>query len=71
MKAVFKHEVSLYYHGLMAYVFAAFLLEFIGIGAMLYNINSAVIYSWKSAQISGGEKAKDRPAAFAAAHHIH
>ena len=42
MKAVFKHEVSLYYHGLMAYVFAAFLLEFIGIGAMLYNINSAI-----------------------------
>ena len=42
MKAVFKHEVSLYYHGLMAYVFAAFLLEFIGIGAMLYNINSAM-----------------------------
>ena len=42
MKAVFKHEVSLYYHGLMAYVFVAFLLEFIGIGAMLYNINSAM-----------------------------
>ena len=42
MKAVIKHEVSLYYHGLMAYVFAAFLLEFIGIGAMLYNINSAM-----------------------------
>ena len=42
MKAVFKHELSLYYHGLMAYVFAAFLLEFIGIGAMLYNINSAM-----------------------------
>ena len=42
MKAVFKHEVSLYYHGLMAYVFAAFLLEFLGIGAMLYNINSAM-----------------------------
>ena len=42
MKAVFKHEVSLYYHGLMAYVFSAFLLEFIGIGAMLYNINSAI-----------------------------
>lgn len=42
MKAVFKHEVSMYYHGLLAYVFGAFLLEFIGIGAMLYNINSAV-----------------------------
>ncbi len=42
MKSVFKHEVSLYYHGLLAYVFGAFLLEFIGIGAMLYNINRAV-----------------------------
>lgn len=42
MKAVFKHEASLYSHGLLAYVFGAFLLEFIGIGAMLYNINAAV-----------------------------
>ena len=42
MKAVFKHEMSLYYHGLLAYVFGAFLLEFIGVGAMMYNINSAV-----------------------------
>ena len=42
MKAVFKHDVSLYYHSLLAYVFGAFLLEFIGIGAMLYNINRAV-----------------------------
>ena len=38
MKAVFKHELSLYYHGLLAYVFGAFLLEFIGIGAMMYNV---------------------------------
>lgn len=42
MKAVFKHEMGLYYHGLLAYVFGAFLLEFIGIGAMMYNINRAV-----------------------------
>lgn len=42
MKAVFKHEMRLYYHGLLAYVFGAFLLEFIGIGAMMYNINRAV-----------------------------
>lgn len=42
MKAVFKHEAGLYSHGLLAYVFGAFLLEFIGIGAMLYNINAAV-----------------------------
>ena len=42
MKAVFKHEAGLYSHGLLAYVFGAFLLEFIGIGAMLYNINATV-----------------------------
>ena len=42
MKAVSKHEAGLYSHGLLAYVFGAFLLEFIGIGAMLYNINAAV-----------------------------
>ena len=42
MKAIFKHELSLYSHGLLAYVFGAFLLEFIGLGAMLYNINRAV-----------------------------
>lgn len=42
MKAVFKHEAGLYSHGLLACVFGAFLLEFIGIGAMLYNINAAV-----------------------------
>lgn len=42
MKAVFKHELSLYYHGLLAYVFGAFLLEFIGLVAMMYNINRAV-----------------------------
>lgn len=42
MKAVFKHEIGLYYHSMLAYVFGAFLLEFIGIGAMMYNINSAV-----------------------------
>ena len=42
MKAVLKHEFSLYFHGMTAYVVGAALLEFIGIGAMLYNINSAV-----------------------------
>lgn len=42
MKAVFKREAGLYSHGLLACVFGAFLLEFIGIGAMLYNINAAV-----------------------------
>lgn len=42
MKAVFKHEYNLYFHGMTAYVFGAFLLELVGIGAMLYNINQAV-----------------------------
>ncbi|MDR1808294.1 MAG: ABC transporter permease subunit [Propionibacteriaceae bacterium] len=42
MTAVLKHELRLYFHSLTAYVFAAFLLAFAGIGAMLYNIQAAV-----------------------------
>jgi ABC-2 type transport system permease protein len=41
MKAVLRHELRNYFHTLTAYVFGAFLLAFVGIGAMLYNINSA------------------------------
>ena len=42
MTAVFRHELRLYFHSLTAYVFGAFLLAFVGIGAMLYNIQQAV-----------------------------
>jgi len=42
MIAVLKHELRLYFHSLMAYVFGAFLLVFIGIGSMLYNLQAAV-----------------------------
>ena len=42
MTAVFKHELRLYFHSLTAYVFGAFLLAFVGIGAMLYNLQAAV-----------------------------
>ncbi len=42
MVAVFKHELRSYFHSLTAYIFGAFLLVMIGIGAMLYNINAAV-----------------------------
>ena len=42
MAAVFKHEVSHYFHSLTAYIFGAFMLLFVGIGAMIYNIQSAV-----------------------------
>lgn len=42
MTAVLKHELRLYFHSLTAYVFGAFLLAFIGIGAMMYNIQAAV-----------------------------
>ena len=42
MTAVFRHEVSGYFHSLTAYIFGAFLLVLVGIGAMLYNIQSAV-----------------------------
>lgn len=42
MIAVLKHELRLYFHSLTAYVFGAFLLVAIGIGAMLYNLQAAV-----------------------------
>lgn len=42
MKAIVKHELRIYFHSLTAYVFGAFLLVFVGIGAMLYNLQAAV-----------------------------
>ena len=42
MTAVLKHELRGYFHSLTAYVFGAFLLAFVGIGALLYNIQAAV-----------------------------
>ena len=42
MTAVLKHELANYFHSLTAYNFGAFLLVFVGIGAMLYNIQAAV-----------------------------
>lgn len=42
MTAVLKHELRLYFRSLTAYVFGGFLLAFIGIGAMMYNIQAAV-----------------------------
>lgn len=42
MIAVLKHELRNYFHSLTAYVFGAFLLAFVGIGAMLYNIQAAI-----------------------------
>ncbi len=42
MIAVLEHELSGYFHSLTAYIFSAFLLAFVGIGALIYNIQSAV-----------------------------
>ncbi len=42
MYAVLKHELRNYFHSLTAYVFGAFLLVFVGIGAMMYNLQEAV-----------------------------
>ena len=42
MIAVLKHELKSYFHSLTAYVFGGFLLAFVGIGAMIYNIQEAV-----------------------------
>ena len=41
MIAVLKHELRNDFHSLTAYVFGAFLLAFMGLGAMLYNIQAA------------------------------
>lgn len=42
MTAVLRHELSIYFRSFIAYVFGAFLLVFVGIGAMFYNIQQAV-----------------------------
>ena len=42
MSAIFKHELHNYFHSLTAYVFGAFLLAFVGFGAMYYNIQAAI-----------------------------
>ena len=42
MKAILKHELSSYFTGLTAYVFAAFILLFGGMYTMVYNLNALV-----------------------------
>lgn len=42
MTAVLKHEIRAHSHSISAYLFCAFLLVFVGVGAMMYNIQSAV-----------------------------
>ena len=42
MIAVFKHELRGYFRSLTAYVFGAFLLAAVGLGAVLYNLEQAV-----------------------------
>ena len=42
MTAVLKHELRGYAHSLSSYLFCAFLLLLVGVGALLYNIQSAV-----------------------------
>lgn len=42
MSAIFKHELRTYFYSLTAYLFGALLLVFIGVFAMLYNIQAAV-----------------------------
>lgn len=42
MIAVFKHELRTAFNGFSAYLFCAFFLVFVGIGAVVYNIQSSV-----------------------------
>ena len=38
MSSIFKHELSLHFHSLTAYVFGAALLLFVGLGVTVYNL---------------------------------
>ncbi len=42
MSAILKHELRSYFHSFTAWVFGAFLLIFVGFGAMIYNLQYAV-----------------------------
>lgn len=42
MIAVMRHELAGYFHSFTAYIFSAFLLAFVGVAAMFYNIQSSV-----------------------------
>ena len=42
MIAILKHELRLYFHSFTAYIFGAFLLAFVGVGAMMYNLQASV-----------------------------
>lgn len=42
MLAIFKHELRALFHSFTAYVFGAFLLVVVGLGALVYNLQAAV-----------------------------
>lgn len=42
MTAVWKHELRSSFHSLSSWLYCAFMLAFIGVGAMMYNIEGAV-----------------------------
>ena len=42
MLAILKHELKLYFQSLTAYLIGAFLLIFVGLGAMYYNLEAAI-----------------------------
>ena len=42
MIAILKHELKTYFHSLAAYIFGAFFLVLVGVGALMYNIQAAV-----------------------------
>ena len=42
MIAIFEHELTVAIHSIKTWVFAAFMLCFTGVGAMVYNLNSSI-----------------------------
>ena len=43
MSAIFKHELSSYFKGMTGYVFGAFLMLFIGIYTVVYNLTAKMV----------------------------
>lgn len=44
MAAIYKRELKSYFHSMIGYVFIAFLMVFIGIYFMAYNLNYGYPY---------------------------
>ena len=57
MKAIYKRELKSYFQSMIGYAFIAFLLAFVGIYFMAYNLNAGYPYfSYALSGVSLSEK---------------